>query len=747
MELSYEKIKEIFEKYGYFAEDELIWQTYINVDKIINNGQVGQDIHAICLEGPPGAGKTEYAKVYTKLLAELLGEEVSLIDYQCDSTTGKADLYEEIRVSAAIVGNPDEVIIAGKLVEAIDEVNSGKKVILFLDEYDKAREETDVFLLKFLQEGRINTTQRGDVEISPENMQNLQCILCKNQMREELSGPLERRVKILRLAEMKPEVFYKVAQRQLPNEDTDVLNVVSILYGALYDNKDDFARIPSCSENLMAIKDACTLLRANAPEEFVYSAIISNMLKNPDDIETFRHLLSKDERLAEFFKKSCAIRDEISSTTPAEEMRRRMLADFFADDISRVSEDIKRANRLLTEAHIENDYLEERIQERNEEIAKRDEEIAKRDSTLQEKNAELQGKDKKIAEQQAYIQKLLQTIQESKGDQSFASKFGGLFGKSQIHKTLQNDEHNETHRDDEPSEEPTQLSAQPTESEEKPDFVPTIIKIGDEHKFIQQEGIGGEVQRHPLTENDRFKPNESIFEQSQEAWQNFGYISLQAYAMPTTKDKMDSLNKSELNLILELMEENPMVKLCKDGIILYDKDGTIVGVTRVIEEVDRRGETGPEEKLLVSRYKLFANQLVLPIFALQPIKRLLNRGYRKNMKNYAGTYIDCFVAAEEQKESYNNKSLGISLQFDPMNDNTYHFQYENYYNDLEDTASMMSRILFTRDYDDYMRTQLGKIAKSRHRQLLQTGKLKPTSKEFIKPLILPEDPAEDGREL
>lgn len=726
MELSYEKIKEIFEKYGYFVEDELIWQTYINVDKIINNGQVGQDIHAICLEGPPGAGKTEYAKVYTKLLAELLGEEVSLIDYQCDSTTGKADLYEEIRVSAAIAGNPDEVIIAGKLVEAIDEVNSGKKVILFLDEYDKAREETDAFLLKFLQEGRINTTQRGDVEISPENMQNLQCILCKNQMREELSGPLERRVKILRLAEMKPEVFYKVAQRQLPNADTDVLNVVSVLYGALYDNKDDFARIPSCSESLMAIKDACTLLRANAPEEFVYSAIISNMLKNPDDIETFRHLLGKDERLAEFFKKSCAIRDEISSTTPAEEMRRRMLADFFADDISRVSEDIKRANRMLTEAHIENDYLEERIQER-------DEEIAKRDLALQGKDAELQGKDKKIAEQQAYIQKLLQTIQESKGNQSFASKFGGLFGKSQTPTTPQANA---------PVEETTPPAA---EGEEKPDFVPTIIKIGDEHKFIQQEGIGGEVQRHPLTENDSFKPDESIFEQSQEAWQNFGYISLQAFAMPTTKDKMGSLNKSELNLILELMEENPMVKLCKDGIILYDKDGTIVGVTRVIEEVDRRGETGEEEKMLVSRYKLFANQLVLPIFALQPIKRLLDRCYRNNMKNYAGTYIDCFVAAEEQKESYADENVGISLQFDPMNDNTYHFQYENYYNDLEDTASIMSKRLFTRDYDDYMRAQLGKIAKSRHRQLLQTGKLKPTSKEFIKPLVTPEGPAEDGR--
>lgn len=234
------------EQYGYFAEDELIWQTYINIQNLINNGQVGQDIHAICLEGPPGAGKTEYAKIYRKVLKDFVQDDVELIDYQCDSTTGKSDLYEEIRVAAAIAGNPDEVIIAGKLVEAIDSVNAGKKVILFLDEYDKAREETDAFLLKFLQEGKVNTTQRGNVEIRPENMQNLQVLLCKNQMREELSGPLERRVKIVRLKEMRPEVFFKVANRQLPNANKDVINAVSILYGAIYDNKDDFARMTSC---------------------------------------------------------------------------------------------------------------------------------------------------------------------------------------------------------------------------------------------------------------------------------------------------------------------------------------------------------------------------------------------------------------------------------------------------------------------------------------------------------------------
>lgn len=717
MELSYEKIKEIFEKYGYFAEDELIWQTYINVDKIINNGQVGQDIHAICLEGPPGAGKTEYAKVYTKLLAELLGEEVSLIDYQCDSTTGKADLYEEIRVSAAIAGNPDEVIIAGKLVEAIDEVNSGKKVILFLDEYDKAREETDAFLLKFLQEGRINTTQRGDVEISPENMQNLQCILCKNQMREELSGPLERRVKILRLAEMKPEVFYKVAQRQLPNADTDVLNVVSVLYGALYDNKDDFARIPSCSESLMAVKDACTLLRANAPEEFVYSAIISNMLKNPDDIETFRHLLGKDERLAEFFKKSCTLRDEVSSTTAAEEMRRRMLADFFSDDITRVSEDIKRANRMLTEAHIENDYLEDRIKERDQEIAKKD--------------LELQGKDKKIAEQQAYIQKLLQSMEQSKSSQSFASKFSGLFNKSQTPVDAKTSTIEET-------------TPTTSESEDKPSVIPTIIKIGEDHKFTQQEGIGGEVQQIPGLQDKRIKINESIFSDQQEMWQNFGYIGLFAHDRPVDRDRIKDWNYSEIRLALDEMENNPTAQYFKDGMLIYDKDGIKVGVTRVIEETDKRGETGPEEELLVGRYKLFANTLVLPIYVIKQISDFIYRCYDKDANNYAGTYIDCLVASEAKKDPVPDEEK-THMQFSPINDNIFHLKYENYGNYLKYTSNDLNRSLLTTEYDDYMKAELRKIAIARHRQMIQTGKLNPNSREFVKPLVAPEGPAEDGR--
>lgn len=311
--ISFNEVKNKIETMGYYATNELLYDTY-NALALFNNSSInpGQDIFAICLEGPPGAGKTEFAKTYTKLSNELF-ENVESVDYQCDATTGKTELFEDINISAAIRGDADNVNIPGKLIEAIKKVNSGKRVVLFIDEYDKAREETDAFLLQFLQSGKINSTQHGDLEIKDEYKSNLQVILCKNDMREELSGPLSRRIRIIRLDYMKPSLFYKVAHRLLIDEKDNsvndgLLNLVSLMYEKVYANKEMYNRLPSCSEMLIAIEDADRVIKlANAPQSVIYNIIIRNMFKSPDDITTFESSLDRMEnqdesKLAELVK-------------------------------------------------------------------------------------------------------------------------------------------------------------------------------------------------------------------------------------------------------------------------------------------------------------------------------------------------------------------------------------------------------------------------------------------------------------
>lgn len=284
-----EQIEEYFQKNFYVSTDLLTYYTVIGIN-LISEGKVrvGQDIYTTTLDGPAGAGKSMYAKLYAKMVHELLGKDVAFISYQCDDSTSKIELFEDINVGAAVASEPEKVNIPGVLARAIIEAEKGKKVVLFIDEYDKTREQVDSLFLQMLQDGIINTNQFGDLKISDENKGNIQVIFCKNDLRTDLTEPLTRRTRMVYLDIMKPTDFYDLAMRRLYNETEDkqeltIIKLVCLLYEEVYKHRDEYQRVCAVSELFGAIQDLTDLCRIEAPNYILYETLIGDLFKNKVD--------------------------------------------------------------------------------------------------------------------------------------------------------------------------------------------------------------------------------------------------------------------------------------------------------------------------------------------------------------------------------------------------------------------------------------------------------------------------------
>jgi len=296
MNFTKDELNKLFEENGHYLEDYALSKAYLSLYYLLNKKSVGQEVYSLCLDGPSGAGKTSFVETYTKIAAKLLGEEVKFINFQLDAETGKDALYEDIDVVATFENDTSKIRIQGTILKAINLVNNGYHVILKLDEYDKARDSVDTFFNNFLQEGRINTIQHGDIEIEKDKIGNLQVFLCKNDLRAELSEPMVRRNRIFRLDYMTPERLHKILTEFTKKNKCDegLLNLVTLIYQNIYENREMYTKLPSCSECQQSIMDAYLLLQGGGfTRNDVYTNIIENMLKINDDIKTFEANLEK----------------------------------------------------------------------------------------------------------------------------------------------------------------------------------------------------------------------------------------------------------------------------------------------------------------------------------------------------------------------------------------------------------------------------------------------------------------------
>jgi MoxR-like ATPase len=150
-------------------------------------------VPSMLLFGEPGAGKTSFAKyLATELEAELIfapcydGVAADQLVYNWDLGTLVDAMTDESTKGR-------EAMKDGYLLQALRRSND-RKVVLLIDEVDKAKPSVDTFLLSYMQECMLNDPLTGVVK---GNKNNLFIVLTSNK-RRELEDALDRRISMIR---------------------------------------------------------------------------------------------------------------------------------------------------------------------------------------------------------------------------------------------------------------------------------------------------------------------------------------------------------------------------------------------------------------------------------------------------------------------------------------------------------------------------------------------------------------------
>ena len=134
------EFKESFEKLGYtFQSADVLEDVYVFYKYY--NSNINKGVAAILLEGDPGCGKTYLSEIFS----QFLGPDTEYIYTQCVEETNSDRLIATYNVKEIVRGNADKAIAEGILTKAINLANDGKKVVLAIDELDKARVVLDSY--------------------------------------------------------------------------------------------------------------------------------------------------------------------------------------------------------------------------------------------------------------------------------------------------------------------------------------------------------------------------------------------------------------------------------------------------------------------------------------------------------------------------------------------------------------------------------------------------------------------------
>ncbi len=246
---------------------------------------------ALLLEGEPGVGKTEVAKVLSRVFAtELIrlqcyeGIDVAqavyewnyprqLLELQARREHGDgAHLHTEGIYSEAF-------LLKRPLLQAIDAANERAPVLL-IDELDRADEEFESFLLELLSDFQITIPELGTLRARHRPI----VIITSNRTRE-LHDALKRRCVYHWIDYPTPQKELEIVRRKLPGVGARLAEqLVAFIQAA---RRQDLAKPPGVAETL-DWAEALTYLNAEELSPAIVDATLGMILKYQDDVDTLR---------------------------------------------------------------------------------------------------------------------------------------------------------------------------------------------------------------------------------------------------------------------------------------------------------------------------------------------------------------------------------------------------------------------------------------------------------------------------
>jgi MoxR-like ATPase len=280
-------VREAFERQEYVAEDEIVTTVLLAL-------RLGKPL---LVEGEPGAGKTELAKVLAG------GFDTELVRLQCyEGLTAENALYEwnytKQLLSVQAGEDPEESVFSEPyllerpLLRAL-RAEGDRPPVLLIDEVDRADEEFEALLLEVLSDFQVSVPELGTVAAERPPV----VVITSNRTRA-LSDALKRRCLYLHVPAPSVEKETEILRRRVPELSAAVAAELSTVAARL--REEPLRKPPGAAETIDWAR-AVAALRENGNGALTEAEIrntLGCLLKEVEDIERVDEELLAELRAA-----------------------------------------------------------------------------------------------------------------------------------------------------------------------------------------------------------------------------------------------------------------------------------------------------------------------------------------------------------------------------------------------------------------------------------------------------------------